>query len=73
LLALAAALLANRGLGRPSATIRLAISIAYGVVFLDIALLFENAGYAGRILVVAPAMVVVKSLGLPSKAGRFLC
>jgi ribose transport system permease protein len=60
--ALAAALLANRGLRGPSVPIALAIPIAYGVVLIDTALVAEHVGYAGRILVLALAMICGEGL-----------
>jgi hypothetical protein len=68
--ALAAALLASRGLEQRSASISLAIPIAYGVVFVDAALLSENVGYAGRILGVALAMLCGEGLRVAFKAKR---
>jgi ribose transport system permease protein len=68
--ALAAALLASRGLGKPSASISLAIPIAYGVVFVDTALLSQNVGYAGRILVVAIAMLCGEGLRVALKSKK---
>jgi ribose transport system permease protein len=60
--ALAAALLASRGFGQLSASLSLAIPIAYGVVFVDTVLLSENVDYAGRVLALALAMLCGEGL-----------
>jgi ribose/xylose/arabinose/galactoside ABC-type transport system permease subunit len=68
--ALAAALLAKGGLQQRSGPLSLAIPIAYAVVLLDTALLSENFGYAGRVLVLALAMICGEGLRVALKTRK---
>jgi ribose transport system permease protein len=68
--ALAAALLAKGGLQQRSSPLSLAIPIAYAVVLVDTALLSENFGYAGRVLVLALAMICGEGLRVALKTRK---